>query len=198
MEEIGSARRNIFDEKRKKRVLMCILNPVSNRTHRFPKYVTSVVTLFGHWLTVIMIKTAAQQHRTSELSPKSRPVWSAVTALTKALVGVDEGLSALPEDVQNKIRRILKDTPEAEQALSRARTPGLLREYFEGGKSGSTRLLALRWTAASALPNVEDAKRARRSGSFYKPTNNKGIELQKTTTKISEGNGEVDLKLVLA
>lgn len=35
MGEIGTARRNIFNDKTKRHVLMCILNPyVSNRTHK--------------------------------------------------------------------------------------------------------------------------------------------------------------------
>lgn len=45
MEEIGSARKNIFDTN-KRHVPMCILNPyVSDHSHRFPKYVTDSVSL---------------------------------------------------------------------------------------------------------------------------------------------------------
>ena len=62
----------------------------------------------------------------------------------------------------------------------------------------TTRLLALRWTVAKALPDVDDVKRARTAGSFHKLTNNESVELQKTIAEISEGNDEVNLKLVLA
>lgn len=62
----------------------------------------------------------------------------------------------------------------------------------------TTRLLALRWAVASALPNVDDAKRARTAGSFHNLANDESVELQKTIAEISGGNDEVNLKLVLA
>lgn len=61
----------------------------------------------------------------------------------------------------------------------------------------TTRLLALRWTAASALPDVDDVKRARTTGFFRKLATNEVIELQNTIAEIAEGKDEVDLKLVL-
>ena len=62
----------------------------------------------------------------------------------------------------------------------------------------TTRLLALRWTVAKALPDVDDVKRARTAGSFRKLTNNESVELQQTIAEISDGNDEVNLMLVLA
>ncbi len=73
-----------------------------------------------------------------------------------------------------------------------------MRNYHLVSEEVTTRLLALRWAAASALPNPDDAKGARTAGSFHRLTNNESVELQKTITEISEGNGEVNLKLVLA
>ncbi|KAF8266939.1 hypothetical protein EI94DRAFT_1802333 [Lactarius quietus] len=60
----------------------------------------------------------------------------------------------------------------------------------------TTRLLALRWTAASALPDVDDVKRARTTGFFRKLATNEVIELQNTIAEIAEGKDEVDLKLL--
>ena len=59
-----------------------------------------------------------------------------------------------------------------------------------------TRLLALRWTVASALPDIDDVKRARTTGSFHEFTNDESVELQNTIAEISEGNEEVNLELV--
>ncbi|KAH9032228.1 hypothetical protein EDB85DRAFT_1258787 [Lactarius pseudohatsudake] len=359
MEEIGSARRNIFVGK------------------RFPKYVTSAVTPLDalqkqmtsgplpEWLTVITIKTCMLVQGVLEvvLHPdtgtellnhlKSKPVWSAVAALTKALI-VNKGLSILPEDVQNKYDEFLKilqklsklalKLPDSfvnilkeagrvrrpfqaqafalvmlcrfladhfnkigdktsvtvdhvnslEEAFNETltvlhaavnavtqlkafdltdfqtnstvqefeRVESVIKESFasfgltdqwsmkanarkeawekdkgrmdqlnkvlvkpqstsatvvkvnisirENSPDGrelcntsvseevTTRLLALRWTAATALPDVADAKRARTGGSFYKSTNNEIVELQNTINEISEGQGELNLKLVLA
>ncbi|KAH9058117.1 hypothetical protein EDB87DRAFT_952989 [Lactarius vividus] len=358
MKEIGSARSNIFVSK------------------RFPKYVTSAVTPLDtlqkqmtsgplpEWLTVITIKTCMLVQGVLEvvLHPdtdtellnhlKSKPVWSAVATLTKALVA-NQGLPALPEDVQNKYDEFLKilqklsklalKLPDSfvnilkeagrvrrpfqaqafalvmlcrfladhfnklgdkttvtvdhvnslEEAFSETltvlhaavdavtqlrafdltnfqtdstvqefeRVESVIKESFtsfglteewskkanarkeawekdkgrmdqlnkvldkpqsssatvvkvnisirENSPDGrelcntsvseevTTRLLALRWTAATALPDVADAKRARTGGSFYKSTN-EIIELQSTIKEVSEGSGEVNLKLVLA
>ncbi|KAI9450386.1 hypothetical protein BJY52DRAFT_179428 [Lactarius psammicola] len=116
MGEIGSARSNIFNDKSKK----------------FPKYVTSALAPLDtlqtqmtsgplpEWLTVITIKTCMlvqgvlevlfQPNTTTEVLNhlKSKPVWKAVAALTKALVGVNKGLSSLPGDVQKKYDDFLK------------------------------------------------------------------------------------------
>jgi len=61
----------------------------------------------------------------------------------------------------------------------------------------TTRLLALRWAAASALPDVADIKSARTTGSFYKLATDESVELQKTIGEIAEGKKEVNLKLEL-
>ncbi|KAH8991458.1 hypothetical protein EDB86DRAFT_2830832 [Lactarius hatsudake] len=359
MEEIGSARRNSFVVK------------------KFPKYVTNAVTpldtlqeqmtsgALPEWLTVITIKTCMLVQGVLEvvLHPetgaellnhlKSKPVWSAVAVLTKALIA-NKGLSALPEDVQNKYDEFLKilqklsklalklpdsfvnilkeaghvrrpfqaqafalvmlcrfladhfnkigdkksvtvdhvnsleeafnETLTVLQAAVKAvtqlkafdltdfqtdstvkefeRVELVIKESFasfgltdewskkanarkeawekdkgrmdqlnkvlakpqstsanvvkvnisirENSPDGrelcntsvseevTTRLLALRWTAATALPDVADAKRARTGGSFYKSANNEIVELQNTINEISEGQGEINLKLVLA
>ncbi len=168
MGEIGSARNNIFNDKSKKRVLMCILNPyVSNRTHRFPKYVTSAVAPLDTLQTQMTsgplpevsprqhkdrscihisgvvahshhdqdvhasprrargLTTTECQHRGPEpskvearlesrdgvrvVSDASEPIVDlTLLRLTKALVSVNKGLSALPEDVQKKYNDFLK------------------------------------------------------------------------------------------
>ncbi|KAI9439116.1 hypothetical protein H4582DRAFT_117595 [Lactarius indigo] len=360
MKEIGSARKNIFDSK------------------RYPKYVTNAVTPLDtlqkqmtseslpEWLTVITIKTCMlvqgvlevvlQPNTSTELLNhlKSKTVWGAVTALTKALVGVDKRLPALPKEVEDKYEEFLKilqklsklalKLPDSfvnilkeagrvrrpfqaqafalvmlcrfladhfnkigdktsvtvdhvnslEEAFNETltvlhaainavtqlsvfnltdfesnstvqefeRVESVIKESFtsfglseewskkenvrkeawekdksrmeqlnkvlnkpqstsatvmkvnisirENSPDGrelcnttvseeiTTRLLALRWTVATALQSPDDAKRARTGGSFYKSTNNEIVELQNTIKEVSEANGEVNLKLVLA
>ena len=49
MGEIGSARRNLFNDTTKKHVLMCILSPyVSNRTHQVSQIRDICSSPFGH------------------------------------------------------------------------------------------------------------------------------------------------------
>jgi len=360
MGEIASARRDIFNDKR----------------IRFPKYVVSAVApldtlqtqmLSGslpEWLTVITIKTCMLVQGVLEiiLQPgtnpkvldhlKSKPVWKAMTALTKALINVSKGLSAVPDDVKSRYDEFLKILQELSgldlklpdsyvnilkeagrvrrpfqaqafalvmlcrfladyftkienkssvtienvnsleeafnetfvvlQAAAKAVTQlsifdmtdfevndtvkefeiaesvikesfssfglsdewskkaNVRKEAWEKDKSRmdqlnkvlkkpqssratvvkvnisiydkssgtelcntsvseeiTTRLLALRWTAASALPDVDDVKRARTTGFFRKLATNEVIELQNTIAEIAEGKDEVDLKLVL-
>jgi hypothetical protein len=61
----------------------------------------------------------------------------------------------------------------------------------------TTRLHALRWTAASVFTDADDIKRARTTGSFYN-SNKESVELQATIAEIAKGNDEVTLMLLLA
>lgn len=359
MGEITSARKKIFNDKR----------------IRFPKYVKTAVApldtlqsevmsgTLPEWLTVITIKTCMLVQGVLEviLQPgtdrnllnhlKSKPVWTAMTALTHALITADKGLLAVPDDVQkrydeflnilkelsglvlklpdsyvdilkeagrvrrpfqaqafalvmlcrfladyftkiesnasvtvenvNSLEEAFNDTLAVLKAAAKAVTQlsqfdlkdfennntvhefekvesvikesftsfGLSKEWSKKenvrreawkkdkgrmdqlndilakpqsssaplvkvnisilDKSGyvlrntsvseeaTTRLHALRWTAASAFPDPDDVKRTRTTGSFRNSAN-ESVELQTTVAEIAKDNGEVSIKLLLA
>jgi hypothetical protein len=61
----------------------------------------------------------------------------------------------------------------------------------------TTRLHALRWTAATVFTDADEVKRVRTTGSFYN-SNKESVVLQTTIADIAKGNDEVSLILLLA
>lgn len=73
----------------------------------------------------------------------------------------------------------------------------LMCNHVPVSEEATSRLHALRWTAASAFPDADDVKRARTTGSFYN-SKNESVELQTTVADVAKGKDEVALMLVLA
>ena len=73
----------------------------------------------------------------------------------------------------------------------------LMCNHLPVSEEGTSRLHALRWTAASAFPDADDVKHARTTGTFYN-SKNESVALQTTIADFANGRDEVALRLVLA